>query len=439
VCVPRTEPADWEVTKGHGERLKETGGGVETGGMALRPFAKHQKRKADDDTTPSAADEFAQFFSNDPRPDPPMDETSAAPAEPPAPTVTMSEHSAAGWYPDSQDPGLMRYWDGFHLTGQTMRVDPARPAAAESGQAAATVATPEPTVAPSPSVTELLAPDQPKVPLLGSQLLSSAVESAPVQEQASSPDRPEPSDAQLDVPVASREDGGSPVAPVPTAAPVATAAPAAPVTPGSPVAPADSPAAPSIARMTSPAVPSAPEPEPTDSWAERTERAVARAQVAGTPEAWQEAAQAAAVVSEMALTMQVAADVRQSTKQLDKVAEESQRRAEEAEELAAEAQRAVTKTAQAAKEAADAASAAARAATEAKQKAERAAEALPRVAARSEDAARAVAAAKRKVQVLEEIVTKAHQANTSEAWHEAHRSAEQAMEQEQRETLTAGS
>ena len=65
-------PPDWEVTKGHGEPLKEMGGGVETGGMALRPFAKHQKRKADDAETPSAADEFAQFFSNDPRPDEPV-------------------------------------------------------------------------------------------------------------------------------------------------------------------------------------------------------------------------------------------------------------------------------------------------------------------------------------------------------------------------------
>jgi methyl-accepting chemotaxis protein len=189
--------------------------------------------------------------------------------------------------------------------------------------------------------------------------------------------------------------------------------------------------------MTSPVAPSG--PEPADSWAERTEQAVLRAQAAGTPEAWQEAAQAATVVSELALTMQVAADVRRSAGQLDEAAEEARRRAEEAGELAAEAQRTVQKTAQAAKEAADVAAAAARAATEAKQKAERATEAMPRVAARSNDAAQAAAAAKRKVQLVEEIVTRAVGTDTPEAWSEAHRSADRAMEQGSRPAPGAGS
>jgi len=388
--------------------------------MALRPFAKHQKRKADDAETPSAADEFAQFFSNDPRPDEPVAEAPPTPIEQPAPAMTMTEPSAAGWYPDSKDPGLMRYWDGFHLTGQTMRVDPARTAPPEAAVPGAAAAAPAP--APTPSATELLAPGQAKTPLLGAQLLPSATEGTTHgQPPASAPIRPEPSDATVDEPVAPRPAGEPPVSP------------------GAPsVTPSIAPSTPTMARMASPVAPATVE-SASVSWAERTERAVARAQVSGTPEAWEEAAQAAAVVSEMALTMQVAAEVRLSAQRLAEAAEEAKRKAEEAEELAVEAQGSVQKTAQAAKEAADAAAAASRAATEARQKAERAAEATPRATARSTEAAEAAASAKRKAQVLEEIVTRAHQADTSEAWSEAHRSAERALEQPSHEVQVAGS
>jgi hypothetical protein len=414
--------------------------------MALRPFAKHPKRKVedDDDTTPSAADEFAQFFSNDPRPDEPTaDEAPSAPAEHSAPTVTMKEHSAAGWYPDSKDPGLMRYWDGFHLTGQTMRVDPARPpAASDSGEETAGVAASGPAPAPASSAADLLAPDRAKPPLLGSHLLPSAVDSTAEQESASDPVQPEPEDAHVDTPVAAGEVGQRPASPMAPTTPVASAAaaapttPIAPTTPAAPLAPASpdpSPSAPTFARIKTPvAEPVAPQPT-ANSWAERTEQAVARALALDTPEAWQEAAEAAAVVSEMALTMQVAADVRQSAEQLEEAAEEALRRAEEAEDLTAEAQRAVQKTAQAAREAAEAAEAASRAATEAKQKAERAAESMPRVAARSNEATQAAASAKRKAQLVEEIVTQAHRADTPEAWSEAHRNAQQAMNRDHRE------
>ncbi len=392
--------------------------------MALRPFAKHQKRKADDDTTPSAADEFAQFFSNDPRPDEPlMDEGQPPPVEQPAPAVTMTEASAAGWYPDSDDPGLMRYWDGFHLTGQTMRVDPPRPATPEAGQARTAVAPGEPSVAQASSAADLLALHQPKPPLLGSQLLSSTTDDAVPPPPASAPVEPEPSEAQVDVPVAT-EQGDEPPANAdnPTVAP----------------APAPAPVAPSMTRLTSPVAPAAPKPA-GDSWAVRTEQAVVKAQAVGTPEAWQEAARAAAVVSEMALTMQVAADVRQSAGQLEEAAEEAKRKAEEAGERAAQAQTAVQETARAARQAADAAAAASRAATEAKQKAEQATEAMPRIAAQSNEAAQAAAAAKRKAQLLDEIVTKAHRTDTSEAWSEAHRSAEQALERPAQGAPVAGS
>ena len=34
----------------------------------------------------------------------------------------MKDPGDPGWYPDATTPGLMRYWDGFHLTGQILHV-----------------------------------------------------------------------------------------------------------------------------------------------------------------------------------------------------------------------------------------------------------------------------------------------------------------------------
>jgi chromosome segregation ATPase len=170
----------------------------------------------------------------------------------------------------------------------------------------------------------------------------------------------------------------------------------------------------------------------TNGWAERTERAVTKAQATGTPEAWEEAAKAAAVVSEMAQTMQTAADIRQSAEQMERAAEEAQRRAVEAQEAAEEAQRAVQETAKAAHEAEQAAEVAARKAAEAKQKAEQVAEATPRMAERAKEASQAAAGAKRRAQLVEEIVARAHQADTPVAWSEARRSAERAAGSEAR-------
>ncbi len=431
--------------------------------MALRPFARHQKRKADDETTPSAADEFAQFFSNDPRPDDAPDTgATAPPAEAAAPAVSMEEQSSAGWYPDTKDPGLMRYWDGFHLTGQTMRVGPP-PVVAEPSEEppapapdpvipATAVIPPNPSGPPARYATDLLAPDVPAAPLLGSRLLT---DTATEKAAAVPPSPPTPTfQPMVGTPAADKavtpvEEGDVPeVTPVATA-PIATAPPAPPASPavataGTADGGGDEAHDPPTA--SEPAVQAPPTPEPTtvtttdhtDSWAERTEKAVTKAQATGTPEAWQEAARAAAVVSEMAQTMQTAADIRQSAEQLEQAAEDAQRRADEALEAAAEAERAVQESARAAREAADAAQAANRKADEAKQKAERATEATPRVAERAKDAAQAAAAAKRRAQLVEEIVARAHQADTPEAWSEARRSAERAADSASREGRTPG-
>ena len=46
----------------------------------------------------------------------------------PATEVATPVQGDPGWYPDAAEPGLMRYWDGFHMTGQTVRLNPPPPA-----------------------------------------------------------------------------------------------------------------------------------------------------------------------------------------------------------------------------------------------------------------------------------------------------------------------
>ena len=204
----------------------------------MRPFARHPKRKAEDDQTPNAADEFAQFFSNDPRPSEPPAEPVAA-VEPPAPAVTMEEQSSAGWYPDTKDPGLMRYWDGFHLTGQTMRVGPPPPAAPEPSEApAATPPAPTAEVVPSgppapPARFGSEAPAPP--PLLGSRLLADAQvttvtppqppEAVSAQSETSSPtmDQPVPAPNDADAESPAEVVAAAPVSSPSAKAPAATA------------------------------------------------------------------------------------------------------------------------------------------------------------------------------------------------------------------------
>src|ERR1700736_4484852 len=90
--------------------------------MGLRPIARHPKET--EEQTTSNSNEVAEFFSNAPHQrDPATDDAGPRPLPAqPIPSVVSEEHRAAGWYPDSDDPRLMRYWDGFHLTGQVMHV-----------------------------------------------------------------------------------------------------------------------------------------------------------------------------------------------------------------------------------------------------------------------------------------------------------------------------
>jgi hypothetical protein len=269
-----------------------------------------------------------------------------------------------------------------------------------------------------------LAPDAPQ-PLLGSRLLADAgmdqvVTPEPPTEAI--PARPETSAPAMDLPVTTPEASDSA-----DAIALASSSGTPPVDGGSD----DVTAAKPVADTPAPA-PAPMEADQTNSWAERTERAVTKAQATGTPEAWQEAAKAASVVSEMAQTMQTAADIRQSAERMERAAEEAQRRATEAQKAVEEAQRSVQETAEAAHQAEQAAEVAARKAAEAKQKAEQVAEATPRMAERAKEASQAAASAKRRAQLVEEIVARAHQADTPEAWSEARRSAERAAGSEDR-------
>jgi hypothetical protein len=154
-------------------------------------------------------------------------------------------------------------------------------------------------------------------------------------------------------------------------------------------------------------------------WGKDTEQAVARALTVDTPEAWQEAAHVAAVVSEMAQTMQSAADAKHTEREAAKAAEEATGAARVAAQTAVEAKEAAERMAKAAEEAADAARVAAQTAVEAKEAAERSALVAPEVAEMAAVASQTAADAKKKAQALEQVVASARAANTPAAWSEA--------------------
>src|SRR5664280_336847 len=114
------------------------------------------------------------------------------------------------------------------------------------------------------------------------------------------------------------------------------------------------------------------EADVASNWAEETEKAVARARAVGTPEAWQAAAQAAVVVSELARTMEAEVSALQT--------------------------------------------------------AEQTAQTAPQVTEVARVAAQRAGDAKHKAEGLEAIVAKARAANTPAAWREAHELATVAME-----------
>jgi hypothetical protein len=167
-----------------------------------------------------------------------------------------------------------------------------------------------------------------------------------------------------------------------------------------------------------------------ENWVEKTEKAVARARAAGTSTAWQEASRAASVVSDMAQTMQVLTHVQQIAENMDRLAAGAVQKADTAGDAAAEAMRSADQAAVAAKEAAKKAQAAARAEAEAKQKAEQLARVAPEAADSARAANDAAAAAKVTAQRFDEIVAKAHEANTPDAWSKALKLASEAWARE---------
>jgi hypothetical protein len=155
-------------------------------------------------------------------------------------------------------------------------------------------------------------------------------------------------------------------------------------------------------------------------WAEEIERAVAKAESLDTPEAWQDAVRATAVVSDMAQAMRSAADTAQTAARMERAARDADRRAETAAIKAEESRQAVQKTAQVAHEAAKAAKEAAHAAAKAKQIAEQTAHEAPELAEAADLAGQAAAEARRRARAVEEIVSKARSTNTPGAWSKAH-------------------
>jgi hypothetical protein len=458
--------------------------------MALRPFTRNPKKsEEDEETAPSEGGGVREFFSVDPRPaDPPAadpsedDDPPVRMSVPKPPNVSLPEDSDPGWYPDQADPGLMRYWDGFHLTGQSMRVEPPAAQAGEaksmiiveaadtvSPAAAAPTALAEP-MATKAAVAPAAAPASDEAPVARTSDVEalSRPELIPFDESAASiptesiptesiptesiPTESIPTESTLTVKVESAPPTpvGGP-APVEAVAPVATPTSDRPSTEQAPEHSETWTAMRDIGKETAEAdeaitteelvtataagddhddeptaVTTASPPEDPGTgagdvadWAQETERAVAKAQATGTPDAWQEAARAAAVVTEMAQTMRAMAEATRVAGEKARAAHDAVEAAEVAEQEAADAKLTSEQTSAAALEAAEAAKMAELAAAEAKQIAERTAQAMPKFAAVARAAVQASTDAEQKAKGLEGIVIKARTTNTPEAWSEA--------------------
>jgi hypothetical protein len=372
--------------------------------MALRPFSRNPKPDDQGESAEPPSNEVEQFFSAELRRqgNAPTDEPEA-PADTPAPAISVKDPGDAGWYPDATDPGLMRYWDGFHLTGQILhvhsRAEDGAAGAAEEGVRKPEASEPVPAVEakagagadaalPPPSLT-LVGPGEESAPMVP----ESDRRSNTLNETGGADSEPAeaPDDRSDTVPDSGSErseinDGRRPV---PTPAPPAARAPA-PEGVGEP-----------------------------SRWAKKAEQAVARAVAAGTPESWKEAADVAAVVSQMAQTLQVAARAEQEANGMAAEAQEAAQRAQVAAQKSADANRTVQQAQQAAEDADAAAKRARQAAADAQEAAKRASQVVPTFIETEKAAAQVAAEAQRKAQRLAEIVGRAKQADTPEAWSEA--------------------
>jgi hypothetical protein len=395
---------------------------------------------------------------------------------------TIQGHGDPGWYPDADNPGLMRYWDGFHLTGQVLHV---HSRAGDADVQERTQAEFKAAVNQGARATDL--------PPASDSELASSVESLPLLRQEGGTPVAQPTKLVGSDPKATSavpESTPDPVAAVSEEAVATTTAapPVEPVEPVEPVAeskaaseaesgsgPASEPdvasgpeaitepdVAPKPAVVTEPATGSRPtpasagaltnkpteqlesretgrigappKPKPTLSgdrpivevaaneaakWAQEAERAVAHATSAATPEAWKEAAKVAVVVSEMAQTLQAAVEADQVAARLGQAAREAAEGAHQAAQKSADADRSAQRAQRAADDSDAAAKVARQAAVDAKQLAEQAANALPKFVEVEKASAQVAAEAKRKAQSLEEIVAKASTSDTPAAWSEA--------------------
>jgi hypothetical protein len=339
--------------------------------MALRPVSDSAKYDAGGSGEPGELDAMAKLIANDSQPETP-------PTDPPLTMIERTrqagqaeqaeqapKHTAAGWYPEDSDPTLMRYWDGHHLTGQTMHVDPETTDEEESTEPAPSrqVDTDEHSTGANETWTDL----------------QSNGDSAPLQSSGDS--------APATVRSTARDETAAQEAPFVTTAKADCHTPV------------DMP----------------------DKWAERTALTVARARTTSTPEAWREVVSVVAVVSELAQTMMVAASAAQVSNEVSRVAEKAQRDAKAADEAATAARRTSQQATKRAQEAQDAAKAAARSASDAIQAAEQAEQEAPEAAEAAESAAQEAANAKATFEEIEEIVAGAQATDTPEAWTEAHR------------------
>jgi Protein of unknown function (DUF2510) len=439
--------------------------------MAPRPFSRHQKESAEESAS-NETNVVAQFFADFPRSDDPPAvadggaQPNAMPSEQvpsePVPSVVLEDHAGAGWYPDATDPGLMRYWDGFHLTGQVMHVharqgearpDAAAPATARVGAPLSVVESPDvdetPDVDESPDVddsstgsairaTDLLAPTPshparsafPPPPPAGADPAAGAQPAVitSLDFKRTGPERQvEPNeafaavrgiglaDAESNETERDERRGGLVSGATETADRGGHDATA--------------PATPSSGRASSQAA-----EDQAGHWAEETGRAVAEARALGTSQAWQEASRIAVVVSELARTMQSATDAAQEAARLDQVAREAAQRADVAAQKASNANLSVEQASKAADAAAEEARVAEQKATEARQAAaaarqtaEEMAQAAPKFAEEARMAAEAATRAEQKRQGLEKIVARASTANTPAAWTEALKLSSEAM------------